>query len=728
MATATSTYSPVWVTGDKTIDFTLKPTGKYVARTADERLHVPVKLLWHKGGVFLLKEMIEAALDGKIGQVHCIDEPSETDLIAYGSGFNHSFAVLRDYPIGLHERSRMRDRHIPEQGYTDQVHRISEYLGFRSIAIDHKSPAKSNFTNPVAPYPKVIVIDDANLGFRESAVNWRGIIPDEGSSSDRPWILLKMSFEILEGALWDELKSRLENKNDWLGSRLVIQTSVARLRDLDVEISKNLSWERSVYDTLDEIDKNKKLEHLKKCPWLVISFGPSGALLVKRNDTRMQWRLICNRELMEGEWAARNKNGMMFGYGSALCASLARELALKDEPSFARAVRSGLVAMQRLYDEGFLIEGRELKSPSRIFRGFDLLHQQLSATNWRTAYDRVTCPPLLRSNRQSSLELHEDTLPRIAREGVNALKKALPRAPVATFGDLITVDREEIEGLHAIYNLIDSYCGDGSVSLGSKPLAIAVFGAPGAGKGYAIEQLTKQWQDEDVIKSASFNLSQFSSPLELVGALHQVRDIALEGKVPLVLWDEFDSPVGIRGQLGWLRYFLGPIQDGRFQQAEKTHLIGPSIFVFAGGTSSSFQEFSQKAEKARRELKAVDFLSRVRGYINIADVNAPGGSSPNSALMLRRALVLHSLFGKHSIAKRKVDGYIVDDGIVHAFLAIPEFKHGVRSMEAIVQMCRRKEGQPFDRSSLASQEQLNLHVDGQNFLDIVRAHENRSRN
>lgn len=313
---------------------------------------------------------------------------------------------------------------------------------------------------------------------------------------------------------------------------------------------------------------------------------------------------------------------------------------------------------------------------------------------------------------------------------MSALRETLPRVPVAKFGNLVTVDREEIEDLHAIYNLIDNYCGDGTVSLGSKPLAIAIFGEPGAGKGYAIEQLTSQWR-EQVINPVNFNLSQFSSPSEIVGALHQVRDIALEGKVPLVLWDEFDSPLSSSGgKFGWLRYFLAPIQDGRFQQADKTHLIGPSIFAFAGGTAPSFQEFSRRAKKAEakgEDLKATDFLSRIRGYINIADVSAPNDRSPKPLLMLRRALILNSLFGKHSVAKRKGEGYVVDDGILHAFLAIPRFEHGVRSMEAIVQMSRRRPGQPFDRSSLASQDQLDLHVPGKAFLDIIRAHQNLSQ-
>jgi hypothetical protein len=45
--------------------------------------------------------------------------------------------------------------------------------------------------------------------------------------------------------------------------------------------------------------------------------------------------------------------------------------------------------------------------------------------------------------------------------------------------------------------------------------------------------------------------------------------------------------------LGWLRYFLAPIQDGTFQEGQITHPLGRAIFVFARGTSITMEAFSQ---------------------------------------------------------------------------------------------------------------------------------------
>lgn len=53
------------------------------------------------------------------------------------------------------------------------------------------------------------------------------------------------------------------------------------------------------------------------------------------------------------------------------------------------------------------------------------------------------------------------------------------------------------------------------------------------------------------------NASQFSNPEDIIGALHQVRDEVLNGKLPFVFWDEFDSKEYL-----WLQYLLAPMQDG----------------------------------------------------------------------------------------------------------------------------------------------------------------------
>jgi hypothetical protein len=144
--------------------------------------------------------------------------------------------------------------------------------------------------------------------------------------------------------------------------------------------------------------------------------------------------------------------------------------------------------------------------------------------------------------------------------------------PWGQFGELLTVDRQEIESYRSIRNLVGEYARQKKVS---RPLSIAVFGTPGSGKSFGVTEMAKSLLPDQIV-TITFNLSQFDSPIDLLSALHQVRDIGLSGKIPLVFWDEFDTSLG-ETPLGWLRYFLAPMQDGKFQEAHISHPIGRAI-------------------------------------------------------------------------------------------------------------------------------------------------------
>ena len=134
-----------------------------------------------------------------------------------------------------------------------------------------------------------------------------------------------------------------------------------------------------------------------------------------------------------------------------------------------------------------------------------------------------------------------------------------------------------------------------------------------------------------------------------------MRDASIRFEIPLVFWDEFDT-----GDLKWLPDFLAPIQDAEFFAAGLKHPFGKCIFVFAGGTSSRFDEF--KAWRRHGEtheqhtddiwypsfkaVKGPDFISRLRGFVDVKGPN-PGSTEPNAthqtavsedpAFVLRRA-------------------------------------------------------------------------------------------
>ena len=82
---------------------------------------------------------------------------------------------------------------------------------------------------------------------------------------------------------------------------------------------------------------------------------------------------------------------------------------------------------------------------------------------------------------------------------------ALQGVPWGQFGNLLTVDRQEIESYRSIRNLVAEYAGQKEVK---RPLSIAVFGTPGSGKSFGVTEMAKSLLPGQ-IEPITFNLSQF---------------------------------------------------------------------------------------------------------------------------------------------------------------------------------------------------------------------------
>jgi hypothetical protein len=288
----------------------------------------------------------------------------------------------------------------------------------------------------------------------------------------------------------------------------------------------------------------------------------------------------------------------------------------------------------------------------------------------------------------------------------------LSDTPLERIGNWSSVDRAEIESIRSLRNIMQEYV---SQPRPSRPLSLAVFGPPGSGKSFAIKEVARALMPGK-LSQLEFNLSQFESHEELPAAFHRVRDSALRQELPLVFWDEFDTP--LQGhELGWLRYFLAPMQDGEFREGGLPHPIGPAIFVFAGGVHATMAEFRKKAE-SDPAAKVPDFLSRLRGFLNILGPNAQG--ERDVAFILRRALLLRSLLLRKAAQLFDAKGELrIDEGVLRAFLEIGQYRHGARSMESIIDMSTLSGKLKFERSCLPAPHQLDLHVEATEFLQLV---------
>jgi len=288
--------------------------------------------------------------------------------------------------------------------------------------------------------------------------------------------------------------------------------------------------------------------------------------------------------------------------------------------------------------------------------------------------------------------------------------------PHAEFGGIKIIDENHMNGLIDLTQLIRIYLNPNHKF--DKPLSIAVFGRPGEGKSYSVKQLIKHISPERKSEELTFNLAQFDSVDQLTESFHKVQHQVLKypGEPPLIIFDEFDANFE-KEPLGWLKYFLAPMQDDEFRGRTGTYQVGRAIFVFSGGTSYNFKNFKEKLNgDERKAAKLDDFIGRLRGFLDVMGIDEePKKEAISRVVKLRRAIMLRSLLEKHAepIFQEGKKARIHDD-VIEAFLETKRYTFGVRSMEAIILMSRWIDKE-FVPASLPSHSQLEIHADLQAF-------------
>jgi len=560
------------------------------------------------------------------------------------------------------------------------------------------------------------------------------------------WAIYRVYPPIFEDNLWQEFQKGAGSKN-------IILLRASDLRQLNTSISKGLSWEQTIQDIMNEIyfKRNISLHPLRTMEYVIISFGCTGTMLIHNplydQSKNPDIQFFFDSMEVEGCWEEAH-SGYLPGDLELLAALLSKEILYPDtanDVQMDRAIRAHLLARRALIIAGANVAEGSLALdilPSELRKVYgskptqDFTPVELDYSLFQSLFEAKQNNLSSTTKDWSLLGMTKWDLYSLARQiSLYGPMKALQswNIPIAKYNFLVTVDRKEIEFLQNLKSLISEYLQNKS----SQPLSIAVFGSPGSGKSFSIKQLAKALDlpDQD-IKDITFNLSQFNedNPTDLHQAFHVVRDISLSGKTPLVFWDEFDSK-----DLAWLRYFLAPMQDGEFQEGQLTHNIGKSIFVFAGGTCSCMEEFEEKAHTAVSE-KGPDFLSRIKGFINVMGPNPVLAYANKKAsklnlddeisqlnlaemadpeYIIRRAILINSLLRIGYKQLFKNDVLQIDDGVLHAFLLVPKFKHGTRSMETIFKTSQLFGKDKYHRSDLPPESQINLHVDKHQFYELM---------
>jgi hypothetical protein len=600
-------------------------------------------------------------------------------------------------------------------------------------------------TVQTCPKPDLIVIYEDDKQFRLAFKRLESKLKRRNRGANRkkskPTLILALSDEVTETSI------KTARNVFGTGATIAIVTADG-LRRKGMDIAPHSSLEQTVHDVSKSLRSAPLKEILALCSHVVVLLEDSGILCLTKRGSEGTIHFTPNFDRVAQTHPLQY--GRVPGRMAIVLGATARRVCLAgtqaDIPSLdlAPALRLSVAAYDRMYENGFdekdpfktarnvltALEREELRNiltsePPQKRRPFlisslNFKTDKLSLEGW-SRLDALDGPEIWADPKIPDIGTAIVTLGveqasrRKKEEDKSSLDEWWPQAEIACpfmqVGKLQTFDKDEIQRLASLAKLITKYHDDPKWLT---PLSIAVFGPPGAGKSFAVKQLIKTVNPS--IKESSiltFNLAQFNSLELLTEAFHQVQDQVLFSEdVPLVIFDEFDSAFQ-DSRLGWLKFFLAPMEDGIFRGQTSNYKVGRALFLFAGGTASTFEEFAErdpliKTEAERKEseqeierkkakqtelknAKLPDFVSRLMAHLDVLGINRPVGTESETnrditRRRVRRATLLRALleeFAKPIIAtdgKAQIDPHVID-----AFLNDKvEYRNEARSMKAII--------------------------------------------
>ncbi|MDD3024667.1 MAG: ATP-binding protein, partial [Syntrophomonadaceae bacterium] len=621
-------------------------------------------------------------------------------------------------------------KEFPNPGSSHNAFRLEKWHEFEPGSWDYAASKLNG-------YPDLLIIQDTNLGFRNCQEGWPEVLlADHGEKLPQDIIIQLGQYNDGKD---NPILDRIMNLG-W-AVRTTVVTSISDLRACAVKIGISLSWERMLEEVVAAVlSKNCPFAESKakgiKYKQVIVTLGASGAIIIGKSKSTM----IFDRSWQEGEFANQYP-GQVMGYHACLLGALASDWAEnQEELDWIRASSKGVKLARKLHILGYEAvrkdNYKQLSFPYQSIAGFyqelsskanrpdSMINEQIGDLGFFSmsndtiiniaAGDHWTIlEEKLLKNQQSCFSMQDphNAVNECARNIVlKGPLTALPDVPVEKIGAWFSADRQEIEGVRSVKNAMRDYL---RLKNPETPLCVAVFGPPGAGKSFVVKEIAKGLGIGENAQ-LTFNLSQFESPQELLTAFHQIRDLNLQGEIPLVFWDEFDNPCEGRN-LGWLRYFLAPMQDGEFSDHGIARPLGGGIYVFAGATRHSFTDFQRADNPQDRTAKKPDFISRLSAYINIRGINGNPNTVEDRLYMIRRAFILRQYLETNAPQIRTDEQFVIETGVLDAFLRVNKYYHGARSMENLIKMSSLADKRKFELSSLPPDNIIGMHVNVKEF-------------
>lgn len=606
--------------------------------------------------------------------------------------------------------------------------RVKEFMGYDGP----ETPKQSPINIEKESHFKTIIIDDAANGIRNSEIS-RNIIKNVNNPNTIVYKLARPLNTETPG-LWETILSKQKETK----CKIVVLIDVNDLRNEGASISHGLSWERFASDVVHFFTYTNHIIRFKSFDgWIIVKAGLEGAVVLPPNfksDKQANGEspvLIYNPTKGEDDgYDEYRGKGKMTGYFSVFTAAIGsclNSFNVLTKNCLIDAVKTGLFASNKLLESGFLVDDSCLKVRYPI----EKISEEI-IKNSTGSFQEIDIPKI-----QENYSIHKKIWTVVETYKLKEIVEMAGRmvrfkdedanvsVPCAKFGKLTTYDPFEIENFRRVKRLVREYLEAGVLD---RPLSIGVFGKPGSGKSFGVREVVSSLlPGETQVKT--FNLSEFQTVDELSRAFHIVHDLTRDGTFPLIFFDEFDCVLNDE-RCGWLKYFLAPMQDGKFNDGSDIHPIGRAIFVFAGGTKSSYQDFADQEYESEPwfvKAKGPDFLSRLRGYVDIMGVNP--ANDRDFICMIRRATILRGnilsrvkTLGKqgHWIVNEKKE-IRIEDAVLHTLLKIPNYKNGARSLSAIVESCQLSLSKGLTKATLPPVHILSMHVDTKRFNELLYA-------